>query len=836
MPITKESIRQPFWAMGVEETLSALESGIEGISNEETKKRLKIFGPNTIKEERRLAKIRIFLNQLRSPLILVLIAAGAITIFLQEWISAAVIFAAVLVNSSLGFWQENKTEKVLSLLKSYIRVRSRVKRNGAESELDASELVPGDVIKITQGNRVPADARLIFAKNLEIDEAILTGESLPIVKDVSALAAATSLPERKSIVFSGTLAARGLAEAVIVATGGETEFGRIAKLAGEKEKEQTPLQRAITDFTIRAGVILGALVLFLFGLGIYYGKDIYEMFLIAVAVAVSAVPEGLPIALTVILAIGVERLSHKKGIVRKLLAAETLGSTTIILTDKTGTLTEAKMEIHKILPHGSMSENKLMEDALLNTDPFGSPVEIAVIKGAKQAGVLMPQVEILDKFPFNQELKFAAAIYKKDSRKATTLMGAPEMIADRTNLDATEKKKILSEVESLAYAGNRILAVASGAGEKFENLSFLGIIALKDPLRPAVKKAVEHIAALGVKTVIVTGDHKGTAESVAIDLGMIDGKGAVLTSEDMAHLSPEELKNRADNISVFARASPKDKITLVNVFKEKGEVVAVTGDGINDAPALKAADIGVAVGSGTDVAKSAADLIILDDNFETIVAAIEEGRRILGNIKKVIVYLLSDSLDELFLIGGSLALGITLPLNALQILFVNFFSDSFPALALAFEKTNENHGQPSSNKKNGIFDKEVKFLILVIGVLTSALLFAMYYYLLKLEFDENFTRTFIFASFATYTLFLAFSVRDLKKSLIEYNPFSNLSLTLGVGTGLLLTLLVIYFPPLQNIFDTAPLPLPWLLGVIAVGILNIVAVELSKWLFRKKIL
>ena len=493
------------------------------------------------------------------------------------------------------------------------------------------------------------------------------------------------------------------------------------------------------------------------------------------------------------------------------------------------------MEIHKILPYGKTDEKKLLQEALINTDPFGSPVETAMIKCAKERNIEIPQLEILDKFPFSSELKFSATIYAADSQKITSLLGAPERILERSALPAEEKEKILKEVDALAYAGNRVLGVASAHGEKFENLNFMGIISLKDPVRPSVKAAIKTIGENGVRTIIVTGDHKGTAEAVARELGMIDGKGAVLTGEDMAHLSDEELKNRADETAIFARVTPQDKMRLVKIFRERGETVAVTGDGINDAPAIKAADIGIAVGSGTDVAKAAADLVILDDNFETIVAAIEEGKRILANIKKVIVYLLSNSMDELFLIGGALAMGLALPLNALQILFVNFFTDSFPAIAFAFEK-DAGDGKNQSRSAANIFDKKVKFLILIIGALTSALLFALYFTMLKIGVEINLTKTFIFAAFATYTLFLSFSIRSLEKGIFSYNPFSNKYLLGGVAAGLILTSAVIYIPLLQKIFNTTPLPLVWGLGVLAVGLFNIVLVELSKWFFRKNIL
>jgi len=867
MAINRESTKEPFWSMDAKEVFGALKTNLSGLSNEEAAARLKTFGPNAIKERRRLSKLKIALRQFQSLLIIILVIAGIVTIFLGEWVETGVIFAAVIVNAIFGFWQENKAETVLELLKTYVRVRARVRRNGQEHEIDASELVPGDIIRITQGDRVPADARLLFINNLEIDESILTGESLPVEKDVSPLPPATTLSERKSMIFSGTLVMQGFADAVVTATGNETEFGKIAELVAEKHQKPTPLQRSVGHFAAYVGITLLIFTLLLFGLGIYFGKDVYDMFIISVAVAVSAVPEGLPIALTVIMAIGVQRLATRNGIVKKLLAVETLGSTSVILTDKTGTLTQAKMELASIIPYkDNIEENKnnLLTYALINTDVVienpqdvsekwlmsGRALEISLVKGAAKNGVLLrkilEQIKIIDRLSFDSKHKFSASIFEIDSCIRLALFGAPEIILRFTNLSREEQKKMVEKIEERAFAGERVLGVASRlvvAGhedilrqQNFNNLNFDGLITFRDPLRPHVSQAINEIAAAGVKTIIVTGDHLGTAEAVARELGMIDGKGAALTGDDLMHLTKEELEARSREAVLYARVTPEQKVTIVKLYQERGEVVAVTGDGINDAPALHTADIGVAVGSGTDVAKSAADLVVLDDNFETIVAAIKEGRRILHNIRKVIIYLLSSSFDELCLIGGALILGIAMPINALQILFVNLFSDSFPAIAFAFEDGIDDPGNHPYKLRKNLFDREMKFFVLIIGGLSSIFLFVLYIALLKIGFNEELTRTFIFASFASYALLLAFSLRSLGKSILSYNPFSNKPLTVSIGIGLSLIAAAIYLPWLQQILNTNPLPPIWLLGVVGVGLLNISAVEFGKWLFRRRII
>ena len=426
----------------------------------------------------------------------------------------------------------------------------------------------------------------------------------------------------------------------------------------------------------------------------------------------------------------------------------------------------------------------------------GRALEISLVKGAAKNGVLLrkilEQIKIIDRLPFDSKHKFSASIFEIDScspRFASeagvhlALFGAPEIILRFTNLSREEQKKMVEKIEERAFAGERVLGVASRlvvAGhedilrqQNFNNLNFDGLITFRDPLRPHVSQAINEIAAAGVKTIIVTGDHLGTAEAVARELGMIAGKGAALTGDDFIHLTKEELEARSREAVLYARVTPEQKVTIVKLYQERGEVVAVTGDGINDAPALHTADIGVAVGSGTDVAKSAADLVVLDDNFETIVAAIKEGRRILHNIRKVIIYLLSNSFDELFLIGGAIILGIALPINALQILFINLFSDNFPAIAFAFEDGIDDPGNRPYKLRKNLFDREMKFFVLIIGVLSSIFLFALYIALLKIGFNEELTRTFIFASFASYALLLAFSLRSLGKSILSYNPFSN---------------------------------------------------------------
>lgn len=856
----KDAVKEPFWSLPVDEALTILESSREGLGAEEARIRRERFGRNMIPERASATLPGLIARQFASPFILVLVCAGGATVVLREWIETGVIFAAVAVNAALGFYQEYKAESALARLHSYIHTRARMRRPEGERECDAEELVPGDILRLQTGDQVPADARVIFSRGLGVDEAVLTGESLPVAKDVAALPPGTGLAERASMLYRGTLVLEGVADAVVTATGSETEFGRIARLIGTAARTPTPLERAIARFSARAGAALAALVAVLFGIGIWAGHGIFETFLIAVAVAVSAVPEGLPVALTVILAVGVERLARRRAVVRRLLAAETLGSTTLILTDKTGTLTQAKMELAAVIPYGGSGHtDELLASALRNTDVvvenpgepperwkiFGRPIETALVRGAALRGIsaapLAARAGPHDQLPFNSTRKFSVTVWPQASGFRTIIFGAPDILLPFTHLPQEEAERVRMELDTRAASGERVLGVAvkesahhekMAEGAVFRNFRFLGFLAFRDPLRAGVPAAIGRMRQAGVRTVIMTGDHRGTAEAIARSLGMIDGAGAVLTGDDLRYLRREEWVSRSREVSVWARVTPEQKVQILEFYQRQGEVVAMTGDGVNDAPALERADIGVALGSGTEVAKSAADLVLLDDSFETIVAAIEEGRRILDNIRKVIVYLLSGALDELLLIGGALVAGIALPLTALQILFVNFFTDSFPALALAFEEGIDGLGSKPRTLDRNLFDRAVRFQIVVIGISTSALLFLLYYFLLARGFPPAVVRTFTFASFATYTLFLSFSVRSLERSVFTYNPFSNRYLSVGAGFGVLLTAGAVYLPAGQRIFDTVPLSLPWLVAVAGVGILNILAVEFGKWILR----
>ncbi|MDQ7815181.1 MAG: HAD-IC family P-type ATPase [Patescibacteria group bacterium] len=852
----------PHWSNATDDVIGRLHTRPGGLTQDEAEQRLKLFGKNEIALREYLSKTKILLNQFKSPLIAILLFAGLLTIALGEWIDASVILAAVGINAALGFWQEHKAGSVLQSLMKYVRVMARVRRDGRDLELDAARLVPGDVIRISQGDRIPADCRLIYVNGLEIDESIITGESLPVKKTISTLLAGTPLAERTNMAMSGSLAVQGFGDAIVTATGHGTEFSRIAALASGTQDAKTPLQKAVSDFALRASMILAGLTSLLFIIGLAQGHPWLDMLLISVAIAISAVPEGLPVALTVILAVGVERLAKRGGIVRKLLAAETLGSTNLILTDKTGTLTQASMSISAVLPfkdQGKEAENRLLRDALLDTDVVienpenkptdwrmaGKPLETSLVRDAALRGISLPEIlrttTEVDRVPFNSSQKFSAVAVRRGTGFETIVLGAPDIILEYTDLPSDTRATILKIIDEHARSGERILGVASRQQEKqprlhdmrFSQLTFRGLIALRDPLRPDVKEEISKIEKAGVRTVIVTGDHAGTAIAVAQELDILDADDLVLTGSELGRLAATEIETILPKVRVFARVTPEQKLQIVRAYQKIGYRTAVTGDGVNDAPALQAADIGVAVGAGTEVAKSAADLIILNNDFATIVAAIEEGRRLAGNINKAIIYLLSNASNELVLITGTMLLNLPIPLTALQILYINMFSDSLPAVAFAFEKNRDGILSPR-NADDPVLNREMKFFILIIGTLTSILLFVLYLLLRHLGAPHAFISTFIYATFGTYTLFAAFSLRSLKSSIFTYNPFSNIHLTAGVAVGLALTVAGIYLPFMQKILGTVPLPLEWFLAVLAVGAGNVAMLELGKYFLRPK--
>jgi Ca2+-transporting ATPase len=851
------------WALDPVDIFAGLATAEQGLSSEEAARRLGVYGANTFRSRERKGPLKIFLRQLASPLIFILIGAGVITFLLGEWVETFVVALAVAVNVGLGFVREYHAENTLKRLTTYIKDRTRVIRDGREEEIDAEDLVPGDVIKLSYGMRVPADARVCSVNGARLDEAILTGESAPIEKSVGTLSVAALMNERTNMLHAGTLVVDGFATAVVAETGDRTEIGKIAGLVVGIDRAQTPIQRALGTLSWIIFLLVIIIVAGIFALGIHEGQPLFEMLVLAAAVSVGAVPEALPIALTVILSIGAERIAKKQGVTRTLAAAETLGSATLILTDKTGTLTMAEMELVGAYTASELSaetpptgrgagtgHRALLELALRNVDVFlenpdaavpewtwkGKPFEVNIMKNARAVGIDVRGISAAPLVvPFNSTHKFSVS----DAGGEYVVMGAPEILLARSAVSKDEYLRIEAWLAAASEDGNRLIALAThpksrkvAAAGDIEHLEFLGVLAFRDPIRAEVPDAIRKIEAQGVRVAMITGDLKGTALFVARAIGWDIAPDQALTGAELRLLSDDELLAMLPRMRVFARVTPEDKLRVGTLYRALGEVVAMTGDGVNDAPALKAMDIGVALGSGSDVAKSAADLVLLNDDFLTISSAIQEGRRILANIRKTLVYLMANSLDEVFVVGGSLLLALPLPLTALQIIWVNLFTGSLTALSFAYDE-NFDHDAPNRHGSTAIFTPAVKGQIFGIGIISSLLLFFIYYGLIRFGVDLGVARSVFFVCFASYISVVAFSFRSLHKPLFSYPVFSNRRLNVSVIISFAVLILTMAVPAMRRLFELAPMPAVWLWFVAAWLIVNVLIVEAAKKFFGK---
>lgn len=883
--------------------LKELGTSLDGLSEDEAKKRHQRFGLNKLPEEKPYSNIKLLLRQFQSPLIFILLIAGIITFFLKDYTDMIIIFGAVILNTIVGYFQENKASQALSKLKKILEVKAIVFRDGNEKEILQEELVPGDIVLLKPGNKVPADGRLIEARDLKVNEVVLTGEWLPAEKITDVLPEDTSLADRDNMVYMATVVESGRGKAVVTETGLRTEIGKVAQMVEEAKEEKTPYQKKLAHFSKIVGIIITVMCFGIFIEGMLTGGEFVEMFTTAVAVAVAAIPEGLPVAMTVILSLGMQRILKRKGLVRKLASAETLGSTSIICTDKTATLTEGKMRVagiytgskellsdgkkylEKINKDGKESHIQALKIATLCSEAFienpddpleewvvrGRPTDRALLLAGIQAGLSKKELEKgqpkIDEIPFDPVYKYSATLHEFSKKEYILyILGAPELVLQMSKyieLDGKQERiseRKLSELnkkfEDLTSKGLRVLGTAykkirkektlkvdgkKGFIEKnLEEIVFVGFIALHDPLRPEVKEAIKICQQAGMRPIIVTGDHKLTAKAIARELGLPAEEKNIIEGKELEKLSDEEFEKRLKDIEIYARVEPHQKLRIIKAWQKRGEVVAMTGDGINDAPALKQADIGLALGSGTDVAKEVSDLVLLTDNFSVIVAAVEEGRAIIDNIRKVITYLLSDSFTEMILIGVSLLFDWPLPITAAQILWVNLIEDGLPNIALAFEpKEKDLMKQKPQGHDIPLLTKEMKVLILIIGLITDVFLLGLFFWLLKYSgYGISHIRSIIFAGLAIDSLFYVFSCKSLRKNLWQINLFSNKFLLFACILGVIALLAALYLPILQTLLKTEPLSLfDWEL-ILGLGFINLILIEATKWYFisRKEFL
>ena len=887
-------VRRVYWhSISWEEALKKLGSKLEGLSDIEARKRLKRFGPNKLPESEPYSGMKILLNQFKSPLVLILLVSSLVTLLLEEYTDAIIILAAVALNTVIGYIQEYKASQALSKLKKVLKVRAFVLRGGKKKIVPQEELVPGDVIILKPGNKVPADGRLIECKNLRINESPLTGEWSPAEKSTEALAKNIPFADRDNMVYMGTMVESGWGKAVVTETGMNTEIGKVAGMIREMDEEKTPYQKKLIAFNRIVGITITIICLCILIEGVMAGRPFLEMFTTSVAIAVAAIPEGLPVAMTVVLALGMQKILERKGLVRRLVSAETLGSTSIICTDKTATLTEGRMRVvgiytaaGKLLNDGKRYSKKIdkksksshvlaLKICVLCSEAFienpdeplkrwivrGSPTDKALLLAGIQAGISREELEeeqpTIERVSFDPTRKYSASLHEfSKTEDILYMLGAPELVlrlSKYVELDGKQKKmsaKILQELtekyESLTSKGFRILGAAykrvkkglikpGKVEEHLKDMVFVSFIALHDPLRPEAKDAIQTCQRAGMKIIIVTGDHRLTAKAIAEELGLRVKDKNILDGQELDAMSDEELEKRLEDIKIYARVDPRQKMRIVKAWQKRGEVVAMTGDGINDAPALKEADIGVALGSGTDVAKEVSDLVLLTNNFSVLVSAVEEGRAIIDNIRKVITYLLSSSFTEVILIGGSMMAGLPLPLLPPQILWVNIIEDGLPSIALAFEpKEKDLMERKPEGHKTPLLTKEMKVLIFIIGIITDILLLGLFLLLFnRSNYGITHIRSIVFAALAIDTV-CVFSCKSLRKNIWKINPFSNKLLVISWLVCVVTLLSAVYIPPLQMLLKTEPLSLfDWEL-ILGLGAVEVLLVEVTKWYFISK--
>lgn len=864
--------------------LKELKTGINGLTQEEAEKRIKKYGFNELPRKKPISGLKLFIGQFASPLIYILIIAGFISLAINELKEAAIIFSAVIFNAIIGYYQENKASQAIAKLRQLVEHKAVVLRGGQETEIFSKLLAIGDIIIIKTGSKIPADARLIKAVDLQADEAILTGESMPSDKKEGEASKNSALADRENMVYAGTVAVRGSGQAVVTAIGADTEVGKIAKLIKDTPEEKTPLQLRLNELAKQIGIVLTIVCFAIFIIGVIEQRGIYEIFLTAISLAVASIPEGMTLSVTIILILGMQEILREKALTRKLIAAETLGSVTVICSDKTGTLTQGKMGIANIVigedqydcpflkNKTSGAENPVLRSLLMcnsaiienqQDDPkewriIGSSTEAALLSAAVESGLNQEQLEQdepkIDELPFDSKKKYMITVRaKKRGGFALYEKGAPEKLLGKSvkfynkgkicGLTSSARKSLDEKYEELTNRGLRVIGVAVKEVKKWKaggdwseidkDLIFLGFVALKDPIRPEAKETMDICKKAGIRPILITGDHRLTARAIAKEAGLKVKAENILTGDELDKISDEKLKYLAKKIEIYARVSPHHKLRIVKALQDSGEVVAMVGDGINDAPALKAADIGVSLGTGTDVAKETSDIILLDNNFKTIVSAVRRGRIIFSNIRKVITFLISDSFSEIILIAGSVVFDIPLAILPAQILWINIINDSLPNIGLAYEQGSDGLMQKKPIGKNKpILNKKIKTILLFL-LIRDLLIFVIYFYFFNSGYDIGYIRTVIFAISGIDSLMYIFSLRDLNRPIWKSNPFSNLYLNSAVLISFILLLASIYWKPLSNILSTVPIkePMIWAL-VFSVGAFSILIIEAVKVFFN----
>ncbi|MBX4210711.1 cation-transporting P-type ATPase [Candidatus Parcubacteria bacterium] len=881
-----------WYTLGVPETFAKLNSRDYGLSSEEAHRRSTILGLNRLPEQKTTSIVTIFLRQFQSPLIYILVLAAIVELVLGQRVDAGIIISILVINALVGALQEGKAEKTFTALSRFTKTDARVTRSGKETLVDDTELVPGDIIYVQEGDKIPADARILRSNNFASDQSALTGESEAVIKDSAPLTGANiTIADQTNMIFKGTLAVSGNARALVTETGTQTVIGKISTELKTIDSE-VPLKKSIRDLSRVLSLAIVTLCILVFALGLLYGRGITEMFLSSVAIAVSLIPEGLPIVLTLILATGVYRMSRQNALVKKLQAVEALGQAEVIAVDKTGTITKNELTVGEVFidgkefivsgsgydPVGQVSVNDAPVDSVNHPELLlagkvaslcanahvsyaasekvwkvsGDPTEAALLVFGEKIGfrkdVLDEESPLIFDVPFDTKNKYHLSVHTVNERNFMTVVGAPESVMALSKhywtkdgvVKMTQKEywKIEAAIKRMSQKGYRILAfsinenAARETQKKLPDLTFIGLFGMKDVLREGVRESIQMAKDNGIRVVMITGDHKQTAETIAKDAGIFREGDMILSGSEIEAMSDDELIKILPSVSVFARVSPEHKLKIIESYKKRGEIIAMTGDGVNDALSLVAADLGVAMGKiGTEVTKEAADIVLLDDNFKSIVSAIEEGRNIYTTIRKVLLYLFSTGFGELLVIIGALLLAWPLPLLPSQIIWLNLVTDGFLVVAMAMEPKDplEKH----HTRQNWMIDRLMVWRILFMGfVMSIGTLFVFRYYS---TFDFTKALTMSLTTVAVFQWFNAWNCRSRTRSVFSTHSFQNLYLAGATVLVIILQLFAIYSPLMHTVLKTTPLDYVDWVVVLLVSSSIILFEEIRKWSVRSAI-
>lgn len=872
--------------MTTDEVLSKLDSDQKGISSTQAKERLSQHGPNQLESPTKPSPLKIFIGKFKDYMVLVLIFAAIISFIAGETTNAYVILGIVVLVAIIGFVQEYKAEKAMEALREMVAPEADVIRDGQMSTIPAADLVPGDVVFLEAGDKVPADGRILEVTSLQVIESSLTGESMPVEKLAQTLPEDIALADRKNMVFMGTIISQGNCRAIVTATGLGTELGRISGLM-KQEQAEPPLKIKLQQLAKRQALLVMVISAIVFILMFSRGLPVIDALIASIALAVAGIPEALPFIVTLALAFGTQAMAKKNAIIRRLPEVETLGSTTVICTDKTGTLTTGEMtlreirtyrkievtgagydpsgqfisqgaklepteeDLARILKIGVHANNSAIERANGGWRVVGDPTEGALIVAAKKAGILDKIKDSSSRFieyPFDSErMRMTTVDEVHKEGYIVSMKGAPEVVLSHCTKTTTpngtktlteeDRRSILADADDMAENALRVLALAwkpISNNDPVEvdciesGLIFAGLTGMMDPPRKEVPEAIRVSKMAGIRTVMITGDHRLTARAIGKELGI--GNGEVIEGVQLDRMSSEDLREHIDDVSVFARVTAEHKVRIVEALKARGHIVAMTGDGVNDAPALTAADIGVAMGrTGTEVTKEASDMVIADDNFATIVSAIEEGRRIFDNIRKGTSYLLSVSFAELATIFFAVALGFPLPLLAAQILWINVVAEEFPAIGLALEPSHSDiMKRKPRDPKESMPSRPLMIYTLGIAAAIVAGTLGMYIITLQSNPDLSYARTVAFVGLGFFTVYNAYSSRSLQESVFRMNPLGNKTLLMGIAASILAILAVVYIPFMQFIFETRPLSSESWILILTTGLVVVLAAEVMK--------